>query len=188
MKTQKTRNLRRPILPYRRIFPRATAAAFVCSLSLWAPPALHAGDIEGANVVSGQAAINQIAPNVTNITASDRAIIEYQKFNISNQATVNFLQPSSSAAVLNRIIGNSPSMLNGTLNANGQVYFVNPAGVYFGANSVINASRFHAAAGNISNEDFTAGVDRFTATGNLTNEGIITANDGVYLVGQQVNN
>jgi filamentous hemagglutinin family protein len=189
MKTKKNRASRRLVLPYRRIFPRVTAAAFACSLCMWMPTPVQAGDIEGANVISGQATVNQVAPNITNITASDRAIIEYQRFNIANQATVNFIQPSASAAVLNRIIGNSPSTLNGTLNANGQVYFVNPAGVYFGPNSVINASRFYAAAGNITNEDFSSGINRFTATGNITNDGSIATENGVYLIGQQsVNN
>jgi|GEM_PF-6481065 len=186
---KKRRSRRRLNLPYRRIIPRATAAAFTFSLSLWVPQVLHAGDIEGANVVQGQATIAAgVDPSVTNITASDRAIIEYQKFNIASQSTVNFIQPSSTAAVLNRIVGNSPSTLNGTLNANGHVYFVNPAGVFFGPGSIINAGRFHAAAGNITNEDFAAGINRFTASGTLTNEGSITAVDGVYLVGQQVNN
>jgi filamentous hemagglutinin family protein len=156
---------------------------------MWVPQSVHAGDIEGAHVVQGSASIVAgIDPSITNITASDRAIIEYQQFNIASQNSVNFIQPSANAAVLNRIIGNSPSALNGTLNANGIVYFVNPAGVYFGPNAVISAAQFHAAAGNISNEDFTNGINRFTATGNLLNEGSIHADNGVYLVGQSVTN
>lgn len=189
MKSKKQGAKRRPVLPYRRIFPRLTAAAFACSLCMWMPHPVSAGDIEGANVVQGSATIAAgIDPSITNITASDRAIIEYQQFNISSQNTVNFIQPSATSSVLNRIVGNSPSTLNGTLNANGQVYFVNPAGVYFGPNSVINAGRFHAAAGNITNQDFNAGIMRFTATGALVNDGTITANEGVTLVGQTVTN
>ena len=120
MKSKKQGAKRRPVLPYRRIFPRLTAAAFACSLCMWMPHPVSAGDIEGANVVQGSATIAAgIDPSITNITASDRAIIEYQQFNISSQNTVNFIQPSATSSVLNRIVGNSPSTLNGTLNANG---------------------------------------------------------------------
>jgi filamentous hemagglutinin family protein len=70
---------------------------------------------------------------------TQKAIVDYSHFNIPAGSSVQFLQPNSQAAILNRITGADPSLLNGSLTANGQVYFVNPAGVTFGPNSVVRA-------------------------------------------------
>lgn len=69
--------------------------------------------------------------------------------------------------MLNRINDNAPSQINGTLNANGVLYFVNPAGVQFGPGSVVNAASVIAAAGNFSNTDYLNNTDRFQLTGEV---------------------
>jgi filamentous hemagglutinin family protein len=69
---------------------------------------------------------------VTNVNqSSNKAIINWQNFSIAPRETVNFNQPNSSAATLNRVISNEKSVISGALNANGQVYIVNSAGVLF---------------------------------------------------------
>ncbi|MFH1717843.1 MAG: filamentous hemagglutinin N-terminal domain-containing protein, partial [Planctomycetota bacterium] len=90
------------------------------------------GMIEGENVVQGTAAFNT-AGNVTTITTGGAGtIIEYGRFNIDSLKTVDFAQPSASAAVLNRIVQANPSLINGALTSNGRVFIVNPAGIIFG--------------------------------------------------------
>ena len=51
---------------------------------------------------------------------------------IDQGETVQFIQPGVKSRVLNRISGESPSSINGTIQANGIVYFVNPSGIVFG--------------------------------------------------------
>ena len=67
----------------------------------------------------------------TTIQVSDTAIIDYKGFNIGTAESVNFIQPSTSSRVLNRVVGNQSTSINGSLTANGIVYLVNPSGVFW---------------------------------------------------------
>ncbi|MGC9261553.1 MAG: filamentous hemagglutinin N-terminal domain-containing protein, partial [Phycisphaerae bacterium] len=128
------------------------------------------------------------AGNTTTITAANQTIIDYSKFDIPTGDTVRFIQPGSTATVLNRISGASPTAIDGSLFANGIVYMVNPAGVMFGQGSVINVGQIFAAAGNLSNSDFLHGINHFTdVTGSVLNAGNIHAS-AVNFVGQMVAN
>ncbi|QDU70914.1 two-partner secretion domain-containing protein [Mucisphaera calidilacus] len=144
-------------------------------------------DIEGANVVHGTADISQIG-NVTNITTSQTAIIEYSKFNINQNETFNFIQPDASSRVYNHVKSINASMINGSLNANGHVYIINPSGIYFGNGAIVNVGNLYAAAGNLAHSDFIDGIDRFTnISGEVVNHGTIRA-DVAALIGQRVAN
>ncbi|WP_145928660.1 filamentous hemagglutinin N-terminal domain-containing protein, partial [Termitidicoccus mucosus] len=153
-----------------------------------APLSLRAGDPgPQGNVVAGDATFNH-QDNYTGIRASDGAIIEYDKFNIPEGYTVEFIQPHELARVLNRVTGADPSSLLGNLRANGIVYFVNPAGIYFGKNAVIDVGQIYAAAGSLSNSDFLSRNDNFTRlAGEIANDGAIRAG-AIHLVGQTVRN
>ncbi|MGB5920464.1 filamentous hemagglutinin N-terminal domain-containing protein, partial [Arcobacter sp.] len=79
----------------------------------------------GGVVTSGTANISQ-SGNTTNINQStQKATINWNKFNIASNETVNFNQPNASSITLNRVIGNERSVINGALNANGQVWILN---------------------------------------------------------------
>lgn len=133
--------------------------------------------------------IDNPSANVTTITAPNNAIIEYSAFNVAANQTVNFVQPSATSRVLNRINSNTPSQIDGTINANGIVYLVNPAGVTFGQSSVVNAASIYAAAGSLSNSDFRNGIDQFTSvTGDIAHRGTINASTIAALIGRNVNN
>jgi len=121
--------------------------------------------------------------------SSNSSIIHWLRFNIANGESVYFNLPDSSSRVLNRINGsNGISFINGVLASNGQVYLVNPAGITFGANSILNANRIYAAAGDMSSDDFLSGIDRFTnLQGEVINQGSVTANE-VHFVGHRVVN
>ncbi len=109
---------------------------------------------------------------------------------------MQFRQPDSSAITLNRVVGNLPSELLGSLTANGRVFLVNPRGVYFGPSSRVDVGGLVASVADIANEDFLAGryafVDRSrTVPGaSVVNAGRITAGDGgfVVLAGDRVEN
>ena len=93
----------------------------------------------GAEVVHGDVQFST-SGNHTVIEASDRSIINYAGFDIAGHETVQFIQPNELARVLNRISHAAPTQIDGALLANGQVYIVNPAGVYFGRSTAWSAA------------------------------------------------
>lgn len=165
---------------------RARTIALAAGTVLTLASAATAGP-EGAQVAAGSVQISQEG-SIWTINASNRAIINYSSFDIGAHETVRFVQPGASSTVLNRIQSAAPTNINGNLFANGRVFIVNPAGVFFGANSVVNAAGIYAAGGNISNTDFLAGNFHFTnVTGKVISDGMLTGK-AVHLIGQQVAN
>lgn len=164
------------------------ALAVSCALG----PAPSLANPTGAQVVSGSVSINA-APGVTTINQnSHRAIVNWQSFSIQPGETTRFNQPSSSAAILNRVVSGNPSQLLGNLSANGQVFLINPNGVLVGAGATINTGAFVASTRDVSNTQFMQGgpLD-FTGTSGagITNLGNIHAAQGdVQLIAYTVDN
>src|SRR5580704_17904587 len=75
----------------------------------------------GGKAVSGSASISQRG-NVTVIHASNNSIIDFTSFNIALGQKVKIIEPSAQAPVLEEVIGGSPTLIDGTLRANGQVF------------------------------------------------------------------
>ena len=169
---------------------RALLLAAAVTVAGIAQPTFAKG--KGNNVVvdrvaNGTAAFSSRG-NQMIIRASDRAIINYKRFDIPKGAAVRFIQPSATSRLLNRINSERPSIINGKLNANGIVYFVNPAGFVFGEGSIVNATQIFAAAGSLTDANFLAGVDHFeNLQGRVINFGSIEA-DSVTFVGELVAN
>lgn len=140
---------------------------------------------EGGSVVSGSATITNGAGGTTIRQATDRAIINWNRFNINPGEYVRFLQPSASAAVLNRVTGLNPSLLMGELSATGRVFLVNPSGIVFGPSSTVNVGSLFATTMQISDQDFMSGNYVFVPSGSpsfVLNQGSIQAADGGYVV------
>jgi filamentous hemagglutinin family protein len=144
-------------------------------------------DPQGEHVVSGDVSFSRDGA-LTQIEASHNSIIEYQSFDIQQHETVQFIQPSAQARVLNRVLGVDPSQIHGALLANGQVYILNQAGIYFGGTAVVDVGGLYAVAGALTNADFLAHIDSFTElTGSVENWGEIRA-EVAGLIGQYVAN
>lgn len=145
-------------------------------------------------VVHGTASIRQSGNAMAIHQSSGKLITNWETFNIGAGARVDFLQPSASSMALNRVLSADPSRIYGQLNANGQVFLVNPAGVMFASGSRVNVGGLIASSLDISNADFAAGNFRFSggaaATGEVVNEGgISTAGKGyAALLGPRVRN
>ncbi len=160
----------------------------------------HAGQAQtlpqGGSVVAGSASINQPSPTALNVVqTSNTAIINWQSFSIGAGNSVNFQQPSSSSVTLNRVLGNDPSAIFGTLTANGTVMLVNPNGVFFGPGSRVDVGGLVASTANIKDADFLAGKYLFgTPSANpdarIVNQGDISIKDAglAALVAPQVQN
>ncbi len=148
---------------------------------------------EGGVVVGGSATISGTGTGATTINqTSDRAIINWQDFSIGLGEITRFIQPGSDAAVLNRVLSGNPSQLLGTLQANGQVYLINPNGIVVGPSGVINASSFVGSTLNIADNDFmTGGNLQFLGStmAGVENLGTINALGGnIFLFGHTVKN
>lgn len=90
---------------------------------------------------------------------SDRAILNWEKFNVGTKNQVKFQQPNSTSIALNRIFQDDPSQILGKITANGQIYLYNKNGFVFGKDSTVNANTLVASALNISPDVFkTSGI------------------------------
>ncbi len=68
--------------------------------------------------------------------------------------------------MLNRVTGNTPSTIAGSLTANGQVYLVNPNGIAITTSGMVNTGGgFVASTLGISDADFQSGKRTFTGNG-----------------------
>ncbi|MBP6194340.1 MAG: filamentous hemagglutinin N-terminal domain-containing protein, partial [Methyloversatilis sp.] len=154
-------------------------------------PGLVIANPGGHQIIHGQVGVQQQGATL-NITASDRAVINWQQFSIPPGETTRFIQPSSTASVLNRVVGQDPSKILGNLIANGRVFLINPNGVLFGAGAKVDTAGLVASTLNIKTEDFLAGRMKFDAdgaAGKLRNEGTLRTTGGpLILIATDVEN
>lgn len=145
----------------------------------------------GGQVTTGSATINQSGSVTTINQSSNKASINWNSFNIAPNETVNFVQPSASSVTLNRVIGTSRSLIEGAMNANGQVFLINPNGVLFANGSQINVGGLVASTLNITDENFQSGNYLFegNSQNSIINMGTITSNNGyIAMMGKTVQN
>ena len=138
----------------------------------------------GGQVTAGNTSILSNGSVMTVNQSSQNTIINWQSFNVGANAAVTFNQPNASAQALNRVLTSDPSYIYGKLSANGQVFFLNPAGILFGPTASVNVGGMVASTLNLSDNDFLAGKYSFTnggGAGSIVNQGSLTAADGGYL-------
>jgi len=149
------------------------------------------GVVAGGNVTistpnAGSMQINQ---------SSQQGIVNWQSYNVGQTEHVHYQQPNASSITLNRVNpNNGPAQIYGSITANGQVWLVNPAGVWFGPSAHVDVGGLIASTADIRNEDFMAGRYHFTQSpdwhGAVINEGYIKTSQAgiVALVGSGVVN
>ncbi len=147
----------------------------------------------GGSVTSGAASISSNSSSSTITQSSQNAAINWQGFSIGQSETVQFIQPSASSVILNRVIGYDASNILGSMTANGKVFLVNPNGILFGKSAQVNVGGLVASTLNITDSDFMTGKYTFSGASNATvlNLGSISTNgDGQYvaLLGANVGN
>ncbi|MGL9619413.1 filamentous hemagglutinin N-terminal domain-containing protein [Bradyrhizobium sp. U531] len=176
---------------------RAGAAALLLSLPvtpLCSPTHAQAVLPQGGKVVSGQARIDAAGNALTITQSSSRSIIDWNAFSVGQTGTVNFVQPNAASATLNRVTGQTSSVIAGRINANGQVFLVNPNGIAITSTGTVQVGGgFVASTLDIDAADFNAGRLGFTGKGAsaaVTNDGVISAAPGAFvgLIGGTVSN
>ncbi len=142
------------------------------------------------DITHGQVAVSVDGARMQINQASDRAIINWESFNIGVDSGVFVSQPTSTSALLSRVTAANPSQIMGTLEANGIFYLVNPHGIYFGRDAQVNVGSLIATTLNLDDHDFMNRRDRFAgdAEGIITNDGVIDALDSILFAARNVTN
>ena len=160
--------------------------------------ALHAQTLPtGGRIVGGDGRIGTSGSTMTVQQNSSRLAINWDSFNIGAGNTVVFKQPSSQSVALNSVLGNNPSQIYGNLQANGQVFLINPSGVLFGKTAQVSVGGLLASTLPINTTAFMQGAGSYTfsraagsAPGQVVNQGHLRAVNGGFIVlaGTQVIN
>ncbi|SBT05625.1 exported hypothetical protein [Candidatus Propionivibrio aalborgensis] len=123
-------------------FPLAASAQIATDSSLG----------QGAQVLAGPA---YVIPETLGKLSGNNLFHSFETFNIQGGESATFTTATAGISnVISRVTGGAVSQINGTLSlvaASGQpnFYFINPAGVTFGAGAWINVpGAFHASTGN----------------------------------------
>lgn len=139
----------------------------------------------GGTVVGGSATISRPDSKTTVINqSSQRAVIDWQDFSNGRGELIDFRQPGASSLTLNRVTGNKASEILGSIRAPGQVWLVNPNGIFFGSSAQIDVGGLVATTSRIGAQEFMSAKDRFTFSsggqGNVSivNQGNITVAEG----------
>ncbi|WP_372619257.1 filamentous hemagglutinin N-terminal domain-containing protein, partial [Falsiroseomonas sp.] len=111
----------------------------------------------GGLVSAGSAAISQSATTTRIDQTSTRAAIDWQRFDVGRNHTVQFNQPNAQSWTLNRVNTPDPSMIAGRIQANGGVAIVNQSGVVFAPGAQVNVGSLIVSAAGITNQNFMAG-------------------------------
>jgi filamentous hemagglutinin family protein len=166
-------------------------AGLLLAFPLFVSPAA-ANPAAGA-VATGSASIAVSSSNKTQINqTSEDVVIDWSSFNVGAGQTTQFVQPNLQAIAVNRIGGNAPSQILGTLDANGRIVLINGNGMLFGKGSQVNVGSLIATSTGGSDANLLSG--KFTRAGNqnasIVNQGRINASRGglVALVAPNVTN
>ncbi|WP_288408685.1 YDG domain-containing protein [uncultured Herbaspirillum sp.] len=163
----------------------AAAALSVASALAMAGPS-------GGTVTAGSGSISQSGNTTTITQGSQNLSVNWQSFNTTSAEKVNFVQPSASAIAVNRIQDVNATQFMGQLNANGQVYLINPNGILFGAGAQVNVGGLVASTLDINDAALGSSTRNFSGmgSGSIVNQGSINSANGGYVafLGKQVAN
>ena len=165
----------------------------VLAASLCVAGIAHAGNgMVGGQVVAGSGQIQQIGTTTIIHQNSATLTLNWQSFDIAPNQTVDFVQPGAQAIAVNRIFSATPSQIYGHLEANGQVWLINPNGVLFGQSAQVDVGGLIASTLDLDDSSLFSNTRRFSGSGkgSVINEGTIHIADGGYvaLIGNQVSN
>ena len=176
-----------------RTLSKSIAWSLILAMLLPVAPLWAAGP-SGGSVTSGSGSIVQSGNQTTITQNSARMAINWNSFSIDQGSKVTFVQPNASSIALNRITGNLPSQISGQLLANGQVWILNPNGVFINSTGQVNTASFLASTHQLTDQNFQSGNYQFTNGGVtnalVSNQGSIIVADGGYavLAGRAVRN
>lgn len=136
----------------------------------------------GGTISEGSAAINSDAAGVVINQTSNKAVIDWQGFDVATGESAKFNTPDGNSFTLNRIHSDNPSQIFGKVTSNGQLMLINRNGIVFGKDAQVDVNGLVATTSDISNHDFMHGNNNFRSGGNASasveNKGTITIRNG----------
>lgn len=157
------------------------------SISAWADPTLPTGF--DPSLSTGVNSVTTTGNTQTILTDATRSVGSFGNFSIGQGYTVNVNQPNAASSFLAVSRDSSPSLIYGALNSNGAVWVANPYGVFVGPTGVVSVAGFLGASQQISGSDFLNNTVKFNnLSGNVSNQGQITAPNYAILLGKNVSN
>lgn len=133
---------------------------------------------------------NQTTYSTTNGAGTNHSVINWQSFSVPGGTITHFQQPNAASTSINRVTGNNPSEIFGTLSSNGRLVLVNPAGIAVGKGAVVDTAGFTASTLRMSDSDALNNRGNFgdgTGGGALSVNGTVIARNGdVVLVSPDV--
>ncbi|MCC2633163.1 MAG: hypothetical protein K0S48_1049, partial [Ramlibacter sp.] len=162
---------------------RPAGAALAVAAALGMQPAVAPAQPTGGQAIHGQASFWSNGNNLvvrTQNGAGNFSAINWQSFSIPAGSVTRFVQPTRDSTSINRVLGNDPSAIFGTLRSNGKLVLVNQSGIAVGAGAVVDTAGFTASTLGMSDEDAASGRLRFAgdSAGALTVDGNIVARSG----------
>ena len=149
----------------------AVAACFSAPVTLRAQPA-------GAQAIHGNAALsqqgNKLVVTTTNGAGTNHSAINWQSFSVPAGSTTQFNQPSVASTSINRVLGNNPSSIFGTLSSNGKLVLVGGA---FG-NTVLDKAAINQLASLPSLDELRAKIIAMLQTPATRIAGVLQAPAG----------
>ncbi len=174
---------------------RGGMVGFLAAVGLLGSGAVLAADLPtGGTIVGGSGAISQNGSHMVVDQQTGKLVTNWNSFDIGADASVTFNQPGANSIALNRVIGGgNASQILGKLDANGQVWLLNPNGVVISKGAEVNVGGLVASSLQISDQDFLAGkttLNGGAGAGAVLNQGTVNAAPGgvVALIGPQVGN
>ncbi|WP_374666190.1 beta strand repeat-containing protein [Ramlibacter sp.] len=139
--------------------PAGAALAVAAAFSGWLPQAW--AQPAGAQAIHGTASLQRSGANLLvttgNGAGTNHSAINWQSFSVPGGSVTHFAQPNATSTSINRVVGNDPSAIFGTLSSNGRLVLVNPAGIAVGAGAVVDTAGFTASTLKMSDADALAG-------------------------------
>lgn len=150
----------------------------------------------GEKVISGNATFSRNIDGADRLLVvnqrTDKLITNWDSFDIAKTGKVIFAQPTSSSIALNRVTSSSVSEILGTLDANGQIFLVNPNGITFGSSAQVRAASIIASTMDIKDANFLKDSLQFEGGFNykkIENNGSLTSTKGnVVLLSKNIDN
>ena len=175
-----------------KLFYPLSLGIFIALCSSFAPFETASGNPVGGNVTHGSATIKNTGNILTINQGTDSLIMGWNSFSIALGETTVFMQPSRSSLALNRVYGGTASMIAGTLEANGGVILINPAGITVSRSGVVNVNTFIGSTHDITDSEFLSGralTFKGNSASSIENYGTIHAESGdVILIARNIRN
>jgi len=131
----------------------------------------------GAQITSGSGSFSQTNDTLTITQNSQNLSSNWNSFNIGQDATVTFNQPNQSSVAINQVLDSNASQIMGRLNANGQVFLLNPNGVVFSKSAQVNVGGIVASTLGLDNKNDNNSDSQngsYTLTGDANSNATIT--------------